>query len=99
MRYKDCFDKERRHFFRAVKNAGISLGLLRSSGLLAGVMMGRAAEAADTGPSKHCLIFSGGGCQPVNWYPTGTDFPAQSAPLKSHYSNMVILKNATLSPG
>lgn len=99
MKHTDCFDKERRHFFRAVKHAGISLGLLRSSSLLAGVMLGRAAEAATTGASKHCLIFSGGGCQPANWYPTGADFPVQSAPLKSHYDNMVILKNATLSPG
>lgn len=99
MRHTDCFDKERRYFLRAVSRAGISAGLLRSSSLIAGVMMGRAAEAADTSPSKHCLIFSGGGCQPQHWYPTGEDFPAQSAPLKSHYNKMVILKNATLSPG
>jgi hypothetical protein len=97
MRYKDCFDKERRDFLRIVKHAGISAGLLRASGLVSGIMLARAAEAQTGTPTKSCLIFSGGGCQPNLWYPSGTSFPAQSAPLQSHYGKMSILKNAKLS--
>jgi hypothetical protein len=97
MRYKDCFDKERRDFLRIVKHAGISTGLLRASGLISGIMLARAAEAQSGTPTKSCLIFSGGGCQPNLWYPSGTSFPAQSAPLASHYSKMAIMKSAKLS--
>jgi Protein of unknown function (DUF1552) len=98
MRYKNCFDKERRDFLKVVKHAGISAGLLQASSLLAGVMMSRVTEAQSGTPTKSCLIFSGGGCQPDLWYPTGSTFPAQSAPLQSHYSRMTIMKKATLSP-
>ncbi|HSC68253.1 MAG TPA: DUF1552 domain-containing protein [Cellvibrio sp.] len=98
MRYKDCFDKERRDFLRVVKHAGVSAGLLRASSLIGGVMLARVAEA-QSGPNKSCLIFSGGGCHPKFWFPTGNTFPVQSAPLQSHYSKMTMLKNATLAPG
>ena len=97
MRYKNCFDKERRDFLKVVKHAGISAGLLQASSLLAGVMMSRVTEAQSGTPTKSCLIFSGGGCQPELWYPTGSTFPAQSAPLQSHYSRMTIMRNASLS--
>jgi hypothetical protein len=99
MRYKNCFDKERRDFLKVVKHAGISAGLLQASSLLAGVMMSRVTEAQSGTPTKHCLIFSGGGCHPEHWFPTGSSLPVQSAPLQSHYSKLVMLRNATLSPG
>lgn len=99
MRYKDCFDKERRDFLRIVQRAGISAGLLKTSSLIGGVMLARVAEAQGGVPNKSCLIFSGGGCHPQYWFPTGNNFPVQSAPLQSHYSKMVMLKNATLAPG
>jgi hypothetical protein len=96
MRYKNCFDKERRDFLKVVKHAGISAGLLQASSLLAGVMMSRVAES-QTGPSKSFLVFSGGGCHPDKWFPTGSTLPAQSAPLQTHYSRIALLKNATMT--
>lgn len=97
MRYKDCFDKERRDFLRVVKHAGVSAGLLQASCLISGIMLARVAEAQSGTPSKHCLIFSGGGCQPEYWFPSGTTFPAQSAPLATHYGRMTMMRNASLS--
>ncbi len=112
MRYKDCFDKERRDFLRIVKHAGISAGVLRSSSLISGVMLARAAEAQGGVPNKSCLVFSGGGTlttdnqktgqvnelpKPDYWFPSGNTFPALSAPLQSHFNNFVMLKDATLS--
>ena len=95
MRYKDCFDKERRDFMRVVKHAGISAGVLRASSLITGVMLARTADAQVA--SKHCLVFSGGGCNPERWFPTGSTLPIQSAPLQTHYGKMVMMKNASLS--
>jgi hypothetical protein len=83
MRYKDCFDKERRDFLRIVQRAGISAGLLRVSSLIGGVMLARVAEAQSGTPSKSCLVFSGGGCQPT--------------PLQPHYSKIALMRGATLS--
>ena len=98
MRYRDCFDKERRDFLRIVQRAGISAGLLQASSLIGGVMLARVAEAQSGGtPTKSCLIFSGGGCQPARWYPTGGVFPEQSAPLQPHYSKIAVMKNASLT--
>jgi hypothetical protein len=97
MRYRDCFDKERRDFLRIVKHAGISAGLIRASSLIGGVMLARAAEAQSGVPTKSCLVFSGGGCQPSLWYPSGGTLPAQSAPLQSHYSKIAIMKSAKLT--
>lgn len=97
MRYKDCFDKERRDFLRIVQRAGISAGLLKASSLIGGVMLARTAEAQSGVPTKSCLVFSGGGCQPNLWYPSGSTLPAQSAPLQSHYSRIAIMKNASLT--
>lgn len=97
MRYKDCFDKERRDFLRIVQRAGISAGLLRASSLIGGVMLARTAEAQSGVPTKSCLVFSGGGCQPNLWYPSGSTLPAQSAPLQSHYSKIAIMKSAKLT--
>nr|ACY24861.1 lysyl-tRNA synthetase [uncultured organism] len=97
MRYKDCFDKERRDFLRIVQRAGISAGLLRASSLIGGVMLARTAEAQSGVPTKSCLVFSGGGCQPNLWYPSGGTFPAQSAPLQTHYSRIAVMKNASLT--
>lgn len=97
MRYKNCFDKERRDFLRIVQHAGISAGLIKASSMLAGVMLARTAEAQTGQASKHCLVFSGGGCHPDKWFPSGGIFPAQSAPLQSHYSRLAVLRNATLS--
>lgn len=97
MRYKDCFDKERRDFLRIVTHAGISAGVLRASSLITGVMLARVAEAQSGVPSKSCLVFSGGGCQPHLWYPSGSTLPAQSAPLQTHYSRIAIMKSAKLT--
>ena len=97
MRYKDCFDKERRDFLRVVQRAGISASLLKASSLIGGVMLARVAEAQTGTPSKSCLVFSGGGCQTNLWYPSGGVFPAQSAPLQTHYSKIAMMKAATLS--
>jgi hypothetical protein len=97
MRYKDCFDKERRDFLKVVKHAGISAGLLQASSLLAGVMLGRVAEAQSGTPTKSFLIFSGGGCQPDRWYPSAGTFLEQSAPLQTHYSKIAMMKSASLS--
>ncbi len=97
MRYKNCFDKERRDFLRVVQRAGISAGLLKASGLISGIMLARAAEAQGGVANKSCLIFSGGGCQPNLWYPSGSTLGAQAAPLQSQYSKMVIMKGAKLS--
>ena len=97
MRYKDCFDKQRRDFLRIVKHAGISAGLLRASSLIGGVMLARVAEAQSGTPSKSCLVFSGGGCQPNLWHPNGGVYPAQSAPLQTHFSKIAMMKNAKLS--
>lgn len=96
MRYKDCFDKERRNFLRVVKRAGIATGLLQASSMLTGVLMARTAEA-QTGPRKHLLVFSGGGCHPDKWFPTGSTLPAQSAPLQNYFSSMAMLRGASLS--
>ena len=97
MRYRDCFDKERRDFLRIVQRAGISAGLLQASSLIAGVMLARTAEAQSGVPTKSCLVFSGGGCQPHLWYPTGSTLPAQSAPLQTHYNRIAIMKSAKLT--
>nr|BAO65792.1 hypothetical protein [uncultured bacterium] len=97
MRYKDCFDKERRDFLRIVKHAGISAGVLHASSLIGGVMLARVAEAQSGTPTKSCLVFSGGGCQPALWYPTNGTLPAQSAPLQTHYSRIAIMKSAKLT--
>lgn len=97
MRYKDCFDKERRDFLRIVKHAGISAGVLHASSLIGGVMLARVAEAQSGTPTKSCLVFSGGGCQPALWYPSGSTLPAQSAPLQTHYSRIAIMKSAKLT--
>lgn len=97
MRYKDCFDKERRDFLKVVKHAGIAAGLIQASSILAGVMLARTAEAQTGTPTKHCLVFSGGGCHPNRWFPTGSTLPAQSAPLQTHYSRIAMLRNASLS--
>ena len=97
MRYKDCFDKERRDFLRVVQRAGVSASLLKASSLIGGVMLARVAEAQTGTPSKSCLVFSGGGCQTNLWYPSGGVFPAQSAPLQTHYSKIAMMKAATLS--
>jgi hypothetical protein len=97
MRYKDCFDKERRDFLRIVQRAGISAGLIRASSLIGGVMLARAAEAQSGTPTKSCLVFSGGGCQTNLWYPNNGVFPAQSAPLQTHYSKIAMMKGASLS--
>lgn len=97
MRYKDCFDKERRNFLSIVKNAGIAAGFIQASSMLAGVMLARTAEAQAGTLNKHCLIFSGGGCHPTKWFPTGGTLPVQSAPLQSHYSRIALLRNASLS--
>jgi hypothetical protein len=77
MRYKDCFDKERRDFLRVVSHAGISAGLIRASSVLAGVMLARTAEAQSGTPTKHCLVFNGGGCHPNRWFPSGGTLPVQ----------------------
>lgn len=97
MRYKDCFDKERRDFLRIVQNAGISAALIKASSLIGGVMLARVAEAQSGVPNKHCLVFSGGGCHPNKWFPTNGVLGAQSAPLQSHFSRIAMLKNASLS--
>jgi hypothetical protein len=97
MRYRDCFDKERRDFLRIVQRAGISAGLLRASSLVAGVMLARTAEAQTGTPTKSCLVFSGGGCQKDRWYPVNGVFPEQSAPLQTHYSRIAMMKNASLT--
>jgi hypothetical protein len=97
MRYKNCFDKERRDFLRIVKHAGISAGVLRASSLIGGVMLARAAEAQGGVPNKSCLVFSAGGCTPNLWFPTNGVLPVQSAPLQDHYSKMVMIKNGSLS--
>lgn len=97
MRYRDCFDKERRDFLRIVQRAGISAGLLQASSLIGGVMLARVAEAQSGTPTKSCLVFSGGGCQPNLWYPVNGVLPAQSAPLQTHYSRIAIMKSAKLT--
>jgi Protein of unknown function (DUF1552) len=97
MRYKNCFDKERRDFLKVVKHAGISAGLLQASSLLAGVMMSRVTEAQSGTPTKSFLVFSGGGCHPDKWFPSGGTLPVMSAPLQSHYSKLVLLQNATMT--
>ena len=98
MRYRDCFDKERRDFLRIVQRAGISAGVLQASSLIGGVMLARAAEAQSGGtPTKSCLVFSGGGVLKEYWYPVNGVLPAASAPLQSHYSKMVIMQQASLS--
>jgi hypothetical protein len=97
MRYRDCFDKERRDFLRIVQRAGISAGVLKASSLVAGVMLARTAEAQTGTPTKSCLVFSGGGCQAARWYPVNGVFPEQSAPLQPHYSRIAVMKNASLT--
>jgi len=96
MRYKDCFDKERREFLGVVKRAGIATGLIQASSMLAGVLLARTAEAQSS-VNKHVLVFNGGGCHPTKWFPSGSTLPAQSAPLQSYFSQMTMLSNATLS--
>ena len=49
MRYKDCFDKERRNFLGVIKRAGIAAGFIQASSMLAGVMLARTAEAQTSG--------------------------------------------------
>ena len=96
MRYKDCFDKERREFLGIVKRAGIATGLIQASSMLAGVLLARTAEAQSS-VNKHVLVFNGGGCHPNRWFPSGSSLPAQSAPLQDYYSQITLLSNATLS--
>jgi hypothetical protein len=64
--------------------------------MLTGVLMARAAEA-QTGASKHLLVFSGGGCHPAKWFPVDGALQAQSAPLQSHFSRIAMLRGASLS--
>ncbi len=100
MRYKDCFDKERRDFLGAVKRSGIALGAIQASSMLAGVLMARVAEA-QTGPGKSVAVFMPGGCTPAKFFPTGSTLPIQTAPLQSHYAagRIALLKNATMMNG
>lgn len=100
MRYKNCFDKERRDFLSTVKRSGIALGAIQASSMLAGVMMARVAEA-QTGPNKSVAVFMPGGCTPAKFFPNGGTLPIQSAPLQSHYAagRVALLKNATMMNG
>jgi hypothetical protein len=97
MKHRDCFDQERRKFLRIVGQAGISVGVIKASSLVAGLLLARTSEAQSVVPNKHCLVFSGGGCHPTRWFPTGATLPVQSAPLQSHYSRIALLRNASLS--
>jgi len=97
MKHTDCFDKERRSFLRLIGQAGISASLIKASSVLAGVMLARTSEAQSAVPSKHCLVFSGGGCHPTRWFPNGSTLPIQSAPLQSHFGRIAMLRNASLS--
>jgi hypothetical protein len=97
MKHRDCFDQERRKFLRIVGQAGISVGVIKASSLVAGLLLARTSEAQSVVPNKHCLVFSGGGCHPTRWFPTGSTLPVQSAPLQSHYSRIALLRNASLS--
>ena len=94
-RYENRFDLERRNILKAIAGAGISRGLLQASPLVGGIMIARATEAAT--PSKSCLVFSGGGCHPEKWYPSGGTLPVMSAPLQPFYSKLNFLRNGTLS--
>lgn len=100
MRYKNCFDKERRDFLGAIKRSGIALGAIQASSMLAGVMLARVAEA-QTGPAKSVAVFMPGGCTPAKYFPAGGSLPIQSSPLQSHYSagRVALLKNATMMNG
>ena len=97
MKHTDCFDRQRRDFLRIVGQAGISASLIKASSVVAGLMLARTSEAQAAVPSKHCLVFSGGGCHPQRWFPTGATLPMQSAPLQSHYPRIALLRNASLS--
>lgn len=97
MRSKDCFDQERREFFKVITHAGISIGLIQASSLLGGLMLARTAEAQSGIPTKHCLVFSGGGCHPDKFFPSGATLPVQSAPLQTHFSRIAMLRGASLS--
>lgn len=102
MRYKDCFDQERRNFLRVVQRSGIAMGAIQASSLLAGVMMARVAEAQTGSANKSLTVFMPGGCTPAKYYPaSGTTLPTQSAPLQSHFSagRIALLKNATMMNG
>lgn len=100
MKYKDCFDKERRDFLRVVKHAGVSAGLLQASAMIGGVMLARVAEAQTT-PTKSCSVFMPGGCTPAKFFPTGSTMPIQTLPLQSHYNagRIALIKNATMMQG
>lgn len=97
MRYKDCFDKERRDFLRVVQKAGISASVIKASSMLGGVLLARTAEAQSGTPTKHCLVFNGGGCHPNRWFASGGTFGEQASPLQTHYNKITMLRNASLS--
>jgi hypothetical protein len=65
--------------------------------VLAGVMLARTSEAQSAVPNKHCLVFSGGGCHPTRWFPSGSTLPIQSAPLQTQFSRIAMLRNASMS--
>lgn len=96
MRYKDCFDKERRDFLGVIKRAGIATGFIQASSMLAGVMLARTAEAQSGTPSKHLIVFSGGGCHADKW--TGI-LPAEYSPLQNYTSRIAMLGNTQLKGG
>ena len=96
MRYKDCFDKERRDFLGVIKRAGIATGLIQASSMLTGVLLARTAEAQTGTPTKHLIVFSGGGCHADKW--TGI-LPAEYSPLQNYTSRIAMMGNTQLKGG
>lgn len=96
MRYKDCFDKERRDFLGVIKRAGIATGFIQASSMLAGVLLARTAEAQTGTPSKHLIVFSGGGCDNSKW--SGI-LPAEYSPLQNYASRIAMMGNASYESG
>lgn len=96
-KYKNEFDKRRRDLFKTITSAGISSGLLRSCGLVGGMMIARAAEAQ--GARKHLLLLTVGGAPDSEWRPSGSRMGAVSAPYDDVKQHMNFIAGGSMTQG
>lgn len=99
IRYKNRFDKQRRDIMKTIASAGISSGLLRSCGLVGGMMIARATEA-QSGPNKSLLLLCVGGALNEMWEPSaGMTLGSMSMPYEPVKSEMNFVAKGSMTSG
>lgn len=100
--YKDKFDKQKRQFLKTVTAAGISKSLLNACGMAGSMMMARAVEGQNSGPSKSLMLFVAGGAIPELYIPSGGQVKSMSQGYQTHgvMNDIAFLSNTTIrNPG